>query len=253
MAQAQNQLKGKGVILTGAAQGIGKSMALGFSERGARLCLIDINEKGLQATAEEVTQRGGEVHTVTADLSKVNEIRRAASRTLEALEETDILVNNAGITALAPAESLSEAQWDAVMDLNLKGLFFLCQEVGRHMIPRRQGAIVNVSSLSAFRALDDHVAYCASKSGVVAVTKVLALEWGKYNIRVNGVAPTIVMTPMGRRAWAGKKGEDYKKRIPLNRFADPEDVVAAAAYLASDESRMVSGVTIKVDGGFATH
>ena len=159
-------------------------------------------------------------------------------------------MNNAGVSFLNPAEKLTEEEWDKTLSVNLKGLYFLSQAIGRHMIQKKSGKIINIASQAAVVALENHIAYCASKAGVVAVTKVLALEWGKYNINVNAIAPTIIMTPMGKKAWSGEKGEKMLERIPLGRFGEPEDVAFTAAFLASDISNMITGTTIMVDGGY---
>jgi len=243
-------LEGKKSVVTGAAKGIGKSIATYFAELGSDLALVDVDEVSLKETAEEIRGKGRRVYEIVADLTSLKDIERIARESVEKLGEVDVLVNNAGVSFLNPAEKLTEEEWDKTLAVNLKGLYFLSQAIGRHMIERRSGKIVNIASQAAVVALEGHVAYCASKAGVVAVTKVLALEWGKYNINVNAIAPTIIMTPMGKKAWSGEKGRKMLERIPLGRFGEPEEVAYTAAFLASDLSDMITGTTIMVDGGY---
>jgi len=243
-------LEGKKSVVTGAAKGIGKSIATYFAELGSDLALVDVDEVSLKETAEEIRGKERRVYEIVADLTSLKDIERIARESVEKLGEVDVLVNNAGVSFLNPAEKLTEEEWDKTLAVNLKGLYFLSQAIGRHMIEKRSGKIVNIASQAAVVALEGHVAYCASKAGVVAVTKVLALEWGKYNINVNAIAPTIIMTPMGKKAWSGEKGRKMLERIPLGRFGEPEEVAYTAAFLASDLSDMITGTTIMVDGGY---
>lgn len=160
----------------------------------------------------------------------------------------DILVNSAGIVMLAPAEELPLDAWNKTIDINLKGTFLMCQAVGRHMLAAVGGAIVNMASQAATVALDSHVAYCASKFGVVGMSKVLAAEWGGRGIRVNTISPSVVLTELGRKAWDGPRGDALKKLIPMGRFAYPNEVAAAAVFLASDAAGMITGADLLTDG-----
>lgn len=243
-------LEGKKALITGAAKGIGKSIAIVFAELGADLVLADIDQSGLESTVKEVKKRGQRAYPVVADITKLRDIENLVQEAIQAFGKIDILVNNAGVAHLNPAEKLTEEQWDKTMGVNLKGLFFLSQEVGKHMIQKRKGKIINISSQTGVVALEKHVAYSASKAGVIGITKVLALEWGKYNINVNAVAPTIIMTPMGKQVWSGEKGEKMLEKIPLKRFGKPVDVAFTVAFLASDISNMITGATIMIDGGY---
>lgn len=243
-------LEGKKALITGAAKGIGKSIATVFAELGADLILADIDQSSLETTTGQIKKIGHKVHPVMADLMKLKEIENLVDEGLRALGEINVLVNNAGVTFLNPAEKLTEEEWDKTLAVDLKAVYFCSQFVGRHMIENRSGSIINIASQAAVVGLENHVAYCASKAGVVGVTKVLALEWGKYNINVNAIAPTIIMTDMGKKAWAGEKGERMLERIPLRRFGQPEDVAYTAAFLASDISNMITGTTIMLDGGY---
>jgi NAD(P)-dependent dehydrogenase (short-subunit alcohol dehydrogenase family) len=169
---------------------------------------------------------------------------------LKTFGKIDILVNNAGIALLDDAENLSEEYWDKTMAVNLKAPFLLSQLVGREMVRRRSGKIINIASQAGIVALDRHVAYCVSRAGLISMTKVLALEWGEFGINVNAIAPTVVPTELGEKAWAGEVGEAMKRRVPLRRFALPEEVAAAALFLASDVANMITGETLVVGGGY---
>lgn len=162
----------------------------------------------------------------------------------------DILVNSAGIAILEKAQSLSEEKWDLTMNLNLKASFLMAQLVGRQMITQQEGSIVNMASQVGVIALDEHVAYCASKAAVISMTQVLAYEWGQYGVRVNCVSPTVVMTELGKNAWAGQKGEDMKKQIPALRFAEPDEIAASIAFLCSKGAGMITGANLMIDGGY---
>ena len=151
---------------------------------------------------------------------------------------------------LAPAEELSLEAWDKTIAINLKGTFLVCQAVGRHMLAAGGGAIVNMASQAATVALDQHVAYCASKFGVVGVSKVLAAEWGGRGVRVNTISPTVVLTELGRKAWDGPRGDALKELIPMGRFAYPNEIAAAAVFLASDAAGMITGADLLIDGGY---
>lgn len=243
-------LQGKKSLITGAAKGIGESIAMTFAKLGSDLALADIDGPSLEKVSEEIRKTGRRVYPIVADITSLKDIEEIVQKSIQNLGEINVLVNNAGVSFLNPAEKLTEEEWDKTLSVNLKGLYFLSQAVGRHMIQKKSGKIINIASQAAVVALENHIAYCASKAGVVAVTKVLALEWGKYNINVNAIAPTIIMTPMGKKAWSGEKGEKMLERIPLGRFGEPEDVAFTAAFLASDISNMITGTTIMVDGGY---
>jgi len=159
-------------------------------------------------------------------------------------------VNSAGVARLAPAEELSLQDWDSTLAINLSGTFLMCQAVGKRMLEAGGGAIVNMASQAATVALDQHVAYCASKFGVVGVSKVLAAEWGGRGVRVNTISPTVVLTELGHKAWDGPRGDALKKLIPTGRFAYPDEIAAAAVFLASDAAAMINGADLVIDGGY---
>jgi D-threitol dehydrogenase (NAD+) len=162
----------------------------------------------------------------------------------------DILVNSAGIVDLAPAEDISLSSWQRTLDINLTGSFLMAQAVGRYMIAQKSGKIINMASQAGSVAINQHVAYCASKFAIIGMSKTLALEWGQYGITVNTISPTVVLTELGKKAWAGPVGEAFKKEIPTGRFAEPEEVAAAAVFLASNSTNMINGADLMIDGGF---
>lgn len=242
-------LEGRIAMVTGAAQGIGKAIAELYAEKGADLVLVDINEK-VRETEKAVQSAGRRVLSAIADLTKKDQIDRAVASALAEFGRIDILANNAGVVFLDDAESLSEEFWDRTMAVNLKAVFMVAQAVGREMISAGGGKIVNMASQAGLVALDNHVAYCASKAGVIALTRSLALEWGQFNVNVNSISPTVILTELGRKAWAGETGEAMKRLIPAGRFGYPEEVAAVALFLASDAAGLITGENIVIDGGY---
>jgi NAD(P)-dependent dehydrogenase (short-subunit alcohol dehydrogenase family) len=240
-------LSGKVAIVTGAASGIGAAIAEAYAARGARVALLDMNIDAAQARA--ATLPGA--HAVACNVTDAASVAAAVAAVQSVLGGIDILVNSAGIVDLAPAEEISSAAWDRTLAVNLTGSFMMAQVVGRTMIARGKGGrIVNLASQAGSVAIGAHVAYCASKFGIIGVTKTLALEWGHHGITVNSISPTVVLTDLGRKAWDGPKGEAMKALIPTGRFAEPHEIASAAVFLASDESAMINGADLLVDGGY---
>ncbi len=242
-------LSGKTAIVTGAAAGIGLAISRLLAERGASLMLVDMSP-AVKGVAGDLPGGTGRHEPLVADLTEKGVVDRVVSTTMRRFGGIDILVNNAGIVLLEKSESISEADWDRTMDVNLKVPFLLAQAVGREMIARKSGRIVNIASQASFIALDRHVAYCTSKAGIVGMTKVLAAEWAQHGITVNAVSPTVVETELGKRAWAGEVGVAMKKKIPTGRFAQPEEIALAVLYLVSGAAGMVDGENLVIDGGY---
>lgn len=244
-------LSGKVAMITGAAQGIGMAIAKMFAAKGADLVLVDLQEDVLEFAAE-IRETGRETLGLTGDLTKTADIDMFMERALEVFGRVDILVNNAGVVYLDDAEKLAESDWDKTMAVNLKAPFMLAQRAGREMIRSgRGGKIVNMASQAAVVALDKHIAYCVSKAGIVGMTKVLAMEWAEYGITVNCISPTVVLTELGKKAWAGEVGEVMKKKIPTGRFGHPDEIAAAALYLCSQAADLVNGANLVIDGGYS--
>ncbi len=247
-------IEDKIAIVTGAARGIGREIALVFAYSGAHLILVDVLKKELMKTAEEVDRTGRKNLSIATDISNTKEIKRLIRDVLNEFNRIDILVNNAGVIDNNPATEVTEEQWDKTLSVNLRSLFFLSQAVGRHMIKERRGKIINIASQAGVIALENHAAYSASKAGIISITKTLALEWGKFNINVNAIAPTVILTPLGKKAWADPQiRAEMLKKIPLGRFGEPSEVASIALFLASEASSLITGSTIMADGGYTAH
>jgi len=242
-------LEGKVAMVTGAAQGIGQAIALLYAEKGANLVLVDLQE-AVSETEKSVIGLGRKAVSAVGDLTTGAGIESAVKTAIDTFGRIDILVNSAGVVFLDDAENLSERDWDKTMAVNLKAPFMLSQAVGRHMISAGGGNIVNLASQAGIVALDNHVAYCASKAGIISMTKTMAMEWGQFNINVNAISPTVILTELGKKAWAGEVGEAMKKKIPAGRFGYPEEVAAVALFLASDAASLITGENIVIDGGY---
>jgi 2-deoxy-D-gluconate 3-dehydrogenase len=244
------RLTGKVAIVTGSRTGLGQGMALGLAEAGADIVGIDINH--LEETRKAVEERGRRFLGIEADLSNIGVIGQIVERMVREFGKVDILINNAGIIRRADALDFSEKDWDDVMNINIKTVFFFSQAVARQFVKQQTGGkIVNVASLLSFQGGIRVPSYTASKSGVMGITRLLANEWAKYNINVNAIAPGYMATdntaPLRQDP---KRSEDILQRIPAGRWGTPEDLQGVAVFLASEASRYVNGYTIAVDGGW---
>ncbi|EGA8832544.1 D-threitol dehydrogenase [Listeria monocytogenes] len=237
----------KVAVVTGAASGIGKAMAELFSEKGAYVVLLDIKEDVKDVAAKINPSR---TLALQVDITKKENIEKVVAEIKKVYPKIDILANSAGVALLEKAEDLPEEYWDKTMELNLKGSFLMAQIIGREMIATGGGKIVNMASQASVIALDKHVAYCASKAAIVSMTQVLAMEWAPYNINVNAISPTVILTELGKKAWAGQVGEDMKKLIPAGRFGYPEEVAACALFLVSYAASLITGENLIIDGGY---
>lgn len=237
----------KVAVVTGAASGIGKAMAELFSEKGAYVVLLDIKEDVKDVAAKINPSR---TLALQVDITKKENIEKVVAEIKKVYPKIDILANSAGVALLEKAKDLPEEYWDKTMELNLKGSFLMAQIIGREMIATGGGKIVNMASQASVIALDKHVAYCASKAAIVSMTQVLAMEWAPYNINVNAISPTVILTELGKKAWAGQVGEDMKKLIPAGRFGYPEEVAACALFLVSDAASLITGENLIIDGGY---
>ena len=240
-------LQGKTAIITGGAAGIGHATAEFFHKKGVNVVLADLNSK-LDEVAKEI---GENTIGVVGNVCDVDYPTKVISEAVAAFDKVDILVNCAGIVALDNAETISADAWNRTININLSAGFFMAPAVGKYMIDNHvNGSIVNMASQAGVIALDKHVAYCAAKGGIIAMTKVMAKEWGTYGIRVNAVAPTVVLTALGHKAWDGPVGDAFKKTIPAERFAEPEEIASVIAFLCSKGAGMITGHNLLVDGGF---
>jgi NAD(P)-dependent dehydrogenase (short-subunit alcohol dehydrogenase family) len=237
-------------MVTGAARGIGKAIAQLYAEKGADVILVDMLED-VKEVAASLSQFGRKGLPLVADITKVDQVKRVVEESIREFKSIDILVNNAGIVLLDDAENLQDGDWEKTIAINLTAPFIMSKYVGREMIQRKSGKIVNIASQAGIIALDKHVAYCTSKAGIIGLTKVLALEWAEFNINVNAISPTVVLTELGKKAWAGEVGEAMKKKIPVRRFGYPEEIAAVALFLASDAADMITGENVVIDGGYS--
>jgi NAD(P)-dependent dehydrogenase (short-subunit alcohol dehydrogenase family) len=244
-------LSGRRAVVTGAGKGIGREICLELARAGAAVCAVSRTESDLKSLGEEIEALGARYGYCVAGVGGPVEAERIASVAEEALGGVNLLVNNAGVSYPAPAEAVTEVEWDAMFDTNVKGAFFLSQAIGKRMLARGGGRIINVTSQAGLVALQDHAAYCASKAALGMITKLLAVEWGPHGITVNAVAPTVILTPMGERVWGDpEKARPMLAKIPIGRFGRPPEVSAVVAFLASDMASLMNGEVLALDGGY---
>jgi gluconate 5-dehydrogenase len=247
-------LQGKRALVTGGTQGIGAAISKGLGEAGAELIINARDRNKLDAYVSTLHASGIAAHGVLFDITDAAAVQQAIAHIEEQIGPIDILVNNAGIIKRAPAEELSDEDWQAVLQTDLTAPFLMCKYVGRHMIRRKQGKIINICSLMSELGRDTVAAYAAAKGGLKMLTRNLATEWAPHNIQVNGIGPGYIATPINTAyRTAGNPLNDYIiSRTPAARWGTPEDLVGAAIFLASAASDFVNGQIIYVDGGLLT-
>lgn len=240
-------LKGQTAIITGGAAGIGYETARFFAAKGVNCVLADLNQNANEIAGKLGLNCAGIAGDITNEDYRKSVIDLAVSK----FGGIDILVNCAGIVALDNAETISDDMWQKTININLTASFKMAQAVGKYMIDAgRGGSIVNMASQAGVIALDKHVAYAASKGAIIAMTKVMAFEWGKYGIRVNAVSPTVVLTDLGKKAWSGPVGDAFKKEMPSGRFAETDEIAGSIAFLCSGAAAMITGHNLLIDGGY---
>jgi NAD(P)-dependent dehydrogenase (short-subunit alcohol dehydrogenase family) len=245
-------LAGRVCVVTGGGGGIGRATALSFAEAGASVAAVDLDERGLAATEAELHKHGG-THLVTrCDTTSTESIHAASERIEKALGPCDVLVNTAAILRPGALDTLSLAEWNAVLAVNLTGYFLCAQVFGRQMRAQRRGSIVHISSIAGSNAQGASGAYSVSKAGVIMLSRQLANEWGPHGIRSNVVSPGMVITPMSQ-AFYDTPGVTERRSavVPVKRVGQPQDMADAILFLASDRSSYVNGDEITVDGGYA--
>ncbi len=246
-------LEGKVALVTGGSRGIGQATAVGFAKAGADVVVASRKLEDLEKVAGEIKGLGRRSLAVAAHIGRMEQIQSLVEKVVVEFGKIDILVNNAGASPVfTPALDLEERAWDAIMNLNLKGLFFLSQAVSRVMKERGGGKIINVASIDGCIPEVNVGAYAISKAGVVMATKVMAREWARYNIRVNAIAPGLIHTRLLDSHWvvAPEDKPEILKKVLLRRIAEPDEIAGAMIYLASDASSYVTGQTYVVDGGY---
>jgi NAD(P)-dependent dehydrogenase (short-subunit alcohol dehydrogenase family) len=245
------RLDGKVALVTGSAQGLGKEIAVSLARNGCSLILADLMTP--EETAEQIKKAGGRCLSLQADISDENQVERMVTEGTSEFKKIDILINNAGVSQLSyfPTEDSPIEEWDKIIRVNLRGTFLCCRYVGRQMIENGGGSIINIASTAGMNGVPRAPAYCASKAGIILLTKSLALEWIKHNIRVNAIAPHYIETELTKDLRASEKVyEGLVRQIPMKRFAKPEELIGAILLLSSAASSYITGTVIVVDGGF---
>ena len=245
-------LVGKKTLVTGASQGIGASISEVLAAAGSDLIISGRDSTGLYKTKKNVEALGRECHTIVSDLTIENEPEILSNKALNIYPTIDILINNAGTALLEKILSTTNEDWDEIQKVNLRAPFIIAKSLAPKMIEQKQGKIVNISSVASEFALEDHVAYSVSKSGLNMMTKSMTVEWAKHNIQINSVCPTIIMTTMGKLAWGDPlKSDPMLAKIPSGRFGKPEEVADLVLFLSSSASNFICGQNIFIDGGFS--
>ncbi len=243
-----DDLDGKIALITGGSRGLGRAMAIFLARAGCHVAVVSRNRDEAGEVARQARALGRDALAVRADVTKKEDVVDMVGKTLEKFSRIDILVNNAGTNIRKPLLDLSEEEWDTVVDTNLKGVFLVGQQVGKIMAARRKGKIINAASVAGVRGRPGLGAYCASKGGVIQLTKVMALEWADYNVQVNAVAPTYVKTPMTAEYLRQVEAE-VVRRIPAGRLCTEQDLEGLVLLLASEASDFLTGQTFFIDGG----
>jgi len=249
------RLQGKVAIVTGSSRGIGKAIALGYAREGAMVVLTGRDQSTLETVAEEVVQVGTKALPVRVDVTQPEDVEEMVERTLAVFGRVDILVNNAGIPLVAPSEGLDLNEWRKVIDTNLTGVFLCSQAVARPMLRQGSGCIINIGSLTSFVGFPKRLAYASTKTAVLGVTRVLAVEWARQGIRVNAIAPGWIRTDLMQSLIARGVLDPDKliARTPMGRLGEVDDIVGPAIFLASDEAAFITGQTLVVDGGWLAY
>jgi NAD(P)-dependent dehydrogenase (short-subunit alcohol dehydrogenase family) len=244
------RLKDRVAIVTGGSRGIGRAIATALAREGANITIASRDGSRAREACGALEALGVRALPVPTDVGRVSDIEAMQQQALAAFGRIDILVNNAGLGAGPPALELSEAEWDRILGVNLKGVFFCCQKVAEAMIPQKRGKIINLTSMLAEIGMRGMAHYCASKAGVKLVTQALAIDLAPHGIQVNAVGPGTVETDLNRATLAKPEERQWRlDRIPMRRIGTPEDIAGAVVFLASDDSNYITGQTIYVDGG----
>ena len=246
-------LEGAVAVVTGGGRGLGEEFCLAFARAGAHVVVAELDGETAERTAQKVRDMGGRAVACETDVRRRDSVRSMVERSISELGKIDILMNNAGICIWSPSESMTDQEWGDVIDVNLTGVFLCCQEVGRHMIEQRSGRIINIASMSGLivNRPQPQVSYNVSKAGVIMLTKSLAAEWTKFNIRVNAIAPGYIATKMTQQYLDQPEyHEEWTGLTPMGRAGQPEELGPLAVYLASEASGYVTGSVVVIDGGY---
>jgi len=248
-----SRLHGKTALITGGASGIGQATAYQFAMEGAKVAVVDLDSVGGQKTIENILAKGRSAIFIRSDVSNLKQVRKAIEETVAEFGGFDILVNNAAIEFVGTIERTSEEGWEQVVRNNLKSVFLCSKYAMPHLKTRGGSAIINIGSVNGLLGIPEHAAYNAAKGGVISLTRQLAVDYGRFGVRVNCICPGTTDTPMVRKSIVGHNPEEYFKKLgkhyPLRRAGKPEDIAKAALFLASDEASWITGVILPVDGG----
>jgi NAD(P)-dependent dehydrogenase (short-subunit alcohol dehydrogenase family) len=245
------RLEGKNALVTGSAQGLGQEIALTLAQNGCSLILGDMVYP--EETSKRIAEIGSRSISVKADISNEEDVKKMVEKAISEYKKVDILVNNAGVSQMSytPSEDLPVGEWDQIIAINLRGTFLCCKHVGKQMIKNGGGSIINISTTAGVTGVPRAPAYCASKAGIILLTKSLALEWVRYHIRVNAIAPHYLETELTEGLRGSEKVyEGLVKQIPIRRFAKPAEIVGTVLLLSSPASSYITGTVIEVDGGY---
>ena len=253
-------LHGKTAIVTGGAKGIGRSICLQLADEGVATIVTDIDAQGGEKVVKDIQNTGGTAQFVGCNITEASDVKQLADAVINSFDAIDILVNNAGVSLVKPFHQTSESDWDRIIDVNMKGMFLCCRFIAPHMMERRSGKIVNISSVTGKFASPFQVPYCASKWGILGFTQALGYELARYNINVNAICPGMVRTSMWESVLeelSAKRGidketifQEYANPIPLKRPQTPEDIGNLVVFLCSEQARNITAQAISVTGGY---
>ena len=250
MADSLFSVEGRVVLVSGGSRGIGRTLAEAFAKRGAQVIISGRDAETLERTAREISTADAKVDYLVCDVSKRSQITDLVEAVIARKQRIDCLLNVAGINIRKRAEEYTIEEYDKIVDINMKGAFFIAQEVGRRMIAQQGGAIINIDSLNSFRPLKAVMPYAMSKAAVSTMTRGLAMEWGEHGIRVNAIAPGFILTDLTKKLWSEPTMQAWNEaNCPMRRLGQTDDLIGTAIFLASDAAKFLTGQVIYVDGG----